>query len=176
MITVRLDKNNPDSFALYPLFERRVVAFAERYLHLPLDQLRDQTLKRWVNTPLAAGYWLGLDETSAVAHLLSYVGYDDYGRPSIEFFQIEADDRHSLIPVMATVGAQVAAWVRAINLTYETAKSPLRVTGGNLSTWHDQTVYQRFFEMAGLQFDEQRTVMRCTFGDEAHNGTAVTAK
>lgn len=174
MITIRLDRNNRDTWALYPLFEDRVIAFAERYTHnVPVSLLREKTMRRWVDDPLSAGYWLGLDGNNAVAHLLSYLAWDDFQRPHIEFYQLESDKEHSLLPVLATVGAQVNAWVKAINLTFEQQGRQVRIQDGFLTTWHDYASYRRLVAQAGLEFDSERIVMRCSLGERTDNQPRV---
>lgn len=69
MAIYRLRGDLLDSWGLYPVFEQRVIAFAEKYgLAANSDVLRQELRARFHNWPINSGYWLFTsdDETRAV--------------------------------------------------------------------------------------------------------------
>jgi len=165
MLLVRLDKNIPECWSLYPTFEQRIVTFAERYTKcVPIDLLRETNQRRWVTTPLACGYWLFLEKGGiAVGHLLSYVAGDEFGRPFVEFYQLECDSGYSMISILPKLGRDFMDWIHSVNQAYERQGNPYRVTHGFLSTWHERAAYARFINISGLKFTEQRRVLVTAF-------------
>lgn len=121
MLTIhRLQKSDDASFALYPLFRRRVISFAvrDRAIHEDDAEVCAADLDaRFITSAPTTGYWLITEESGftlrAVGHLAAWVE-QRYGRPYVLVFQAEVDEHHGR-ETLPQVYDQICTWAEGLN-------------------------------------------------------------
>lgn len=124
----RLQPDDPQSWALWPVLESRARKFCDRYAgETPPDALIAFLRKLFVESPAILGAWLFLGEDGqAFGHYLSWV--DVYwGQPYIMVHQCEVDSKRTAGELTQQVGTAVHYWAAYLNSLYEASGSPLRI-------------------------------------------------
>lgn len=71
---IRLRGDLIDTWPLYPTFERRVLAFAEKYaLGLDAESATRDLRSRFTGAPIAAGYWLFVEDGNVIGHVCGWL-------------------------------------------------------------------------------------------------------
>jgi len=151
----RVDSNDSLSWAYYPEFERRVLAFAKDHETICDPQFVVGELRnRFINCPLFAGYWLILSNLpieESIGHILAYYT-QTLGKPLIFVLQLNVDSgrtfEHADKEVFAT---ELREWMRELNaqrgkIAYHTC--PVPVEHGQFLTPHDPGVWKRYLGAA----------------------------
>ena len=111
----------------WPVYEARVVAFANRYTPEISAVQRQRAItemrQRFAITPQLAGYWLIMDGSTIldrriVGHVHSWIA-DAYGRPYLLLGQVECEDEHrdEVKAAMREIFRQAKDWITGLNNT-----------------------------------------------------------
>lgn len=141
----RLNPNDPESWQLFPVLERRIREFLPRYgVELQLEPLLAEMRARWVTTPDLAGYWLALSDGEPVAHLVSWAMVEQ-GEPFIHVNQLERDqDGPSIREFVPVILSELDKWASELNRRYELAGRPERFRDVEFWTMHDREFWGRY--------------------------------
>lgn len=166
MTIYRLLPNVPGSWGRFEDFRTRIAAFATR--HSPdtsIPALLLDAERRWINAPLATGYWIvyGADGKPR-AHLYAYIA-ERLGDPFAMFHQIEAE-KSSATQAMAQVATEIRKWIEAVNMAYAAAKSPLRIRHAESTSAIEPRIYCRLFRRTGLMPEPHERIYRWSFEEK----------
>jgi hypothetical protein len=137
---VRLHPAQPESWALWPVFEARVLSFQRRIAEEGMpEQLIEWLRESFIKRPDILGAWIALDDEHVVGHLLGWA--DAYfGEPYVFVYQTETDPNATMQEGMRErMVDELRHWIDALNWAYERAQSPLRMTRVKFATGrHDR--------------------------------------
>jgi len=145
MIVHRLRNDSAESWALYPHFESRVLAFIQREGVDAEPALFQRELRERFNdmqTPDRHRLVLFLnDDGRDVGHFLAWIDFA-WGRPYAHVNQLQFDSCLTTKEVMETMFTVMDQWIDAVNK--HIPPSAPKVDTVSWWTWHDPEVFVRY--------------------------------
>ena len=155
----RLQKDDPESWRLWPSFEGRIRQFLTEYGdNVNVEMLMTDIQKRWIETPLVAGYWVMLGPEAVVGHLCAYI-QSNYDRPYVLLLQLQCESP-SLIDtqtILREAMSEARAWIAECNVKLK-EKGGLPITYIEQWTARPPESWKRL--LPELEHDKIYSVMR----------------
>lgn len=162
----RLTPEQPEGWALWPVFEARVLAF----LHTVARETPAPTFLAWlrktfVETPALLGAWLAIDEGQSVGHFLGWADVF-FGEPFIWVHQAQVDERTALGRLRHAMVAELKQWVDEMNWAYEQQGVPTRIRRMRFATERDAEAWARYLDPLGSVTAERVVLSIALTGSE----------
>lgn len=156
MRLVRVHNGNAEGWALYPVFEARVIAMRREFELRGLDgQFRLSLQKRWVELPDFCAYFLATEDDRVVAHTAAWVE-TQYGVPYVLIYQCKVDRGFSIRPVLVAFFTELNVIINKLNGMVP-AGAP-RITEVDFWTPWEPELWERLLHMADVR--QHYNVMR----------------
>lgn len=165
MTPYRLRNDAARSWALWPAFEARCLAFIDTHnVDFDKESFRSEIRARFGDPVLDRHrmYVFVDDEASIVGHFLGWVDVA-HQRPYLHIHQLEIDGGRSDLRCMEIMFAEVDAWARSIN---ESTPHGPRVDRCEMWTWNDPAIFARYFR-SGCDLKVTRYVMSYSLAERA---------
>lgn len=143
---VRLDPQDPDHWALYPEFEKRVVEFTKEHSpEIPIDRLIMKLRQRWTVTPELAFYVLVTKGIQPICHLAAWLE-EGWADPFVLIYEAKADIHETVRELMPMYVQILQTWIGGVNAALETRNLPQRVRYVEFWAEADAEVWKRYFK------------------------------
>lgn len=146
----RLDVSDPRAWALYPIFEERVLAMHAEYGLRGLPSVIRETLRRrWIEQYELSAYYLILDDDGQVfAHVASWVE-TQFGVPYMMIYSCKCDQGHSLRDLFAPYFLDLERVIDRLNA--QIPENAPHITDIDIWTPWEPRIWQRLLYMSDLK-------------------------
>jgi hypothetical protein len=140
----RLELADPKSWAYFPLFEQRALAFIEREkVDADPAHFRNDIRQKFLHPQIDVRRLLLFfdDEGQPFGHFYAWID-SAWGRNYVHVNQLDVDEGHSAVPFRDALFEEMDLWIERVNRPIPEGH-PSRIDEVSFWTWHNPDVFAR---------------------------------